>query len=54
MLSKRYLRNVPLPMGLANEQIFRALKETQAFLIISGKEPGLTSVRLFKQTALAG
>ena len=33
MLNRMYLRTVPLPEDLTNEDIFNALQNTQAFLL---------------------
>lgn len=54
MLSKRYLRNVPLPMGLANEQIFRALKETQAFFDNIRERTGIDLSEIIQANSFSG
>lgn len=52
MLRHKYLREVPLPDGLTNSDIYRALEDTQAFFLLSEREPASNSAKLFRQTTL--
>lgn len=54
MLSKRYLRSVPLPKDLTNEQIFIAMKETQAFFENIRERTGIDLSEIIQANSFSG
>lgn len=54
MLRKRYLRNVPLPTDLTNEQIFNALKETQLFFTTIRERTGINLSEIIQANNFSG
>lgn len=54
MLSERYLRNVPLPTDLTNEEILTALKETQAFFANIRERTGIDLSEIIQANNFSG
>lgn len=54
MLQKNYLRNVPLPKDLTNEQIFQALERTQEFFALIRKKTGINLSSIIQANNFSG
>lgn len=54
MLSRKYLRKVPLPEGLTNEDIFNALKDTQDFFTLIREKTGINLSEIIQANNFSG
>ena len=54
MLSKKYLREVPLPEDLTNQNIFSALKDTQDFFKIIRENAGINLSSIIQSNNFSG
>lgn len=54
MLSTKYLRNVPLPIGLSNDDIFNALQETQELFKMIRENAGINLSALIQANNFSG
>lgn len=54
MLRRAYLRNVPLPEDLTNEQIFRALEMTQDFFALIHERTGINLSSIIQANNFSG
>lgn len=54
MLNARYLRNVPLPQDLSNEEIFTAMEKTQEFFQIIRERTGINLSEIIQSNNFSG
>ena len=54
MLSKKYLREIPLPEDLTNEDIFRAMKDTQDFFKVIRENAGINLASIVQSNNFSG